>query len=171
MSLPALEPSGLLPVVPAHRHRATFAEIESSFVVGASSHQALRQEIWDAFQLWCRRAVRHFGHGEVWLAGTFVTDLPNEPSLRTVHFPATPSMAGNAIRKGDVGLGLLTIEQMFYLGPGDGGSLSRVRALGGTMDSHLGSSTEQPGWDAMWTLLQIPRSPRILRAGYVSVRI
>lgn len=171
MTLPALDGNGLLPVQPVARHAATTGEVEQLFVAGARSHRSLRSDLWAAYRLWERRARHHFGHGEVWLAGTFVTHLPREPFVRAVLFPSTPSMVGNAVRRGDVGIGLLTIEDAFYMSPPPGGSLNLIRAVGGMIDTQVGSMANSDGWDAMWSLLGDTRTKRHQSAGYVSLNL
>ncbi len=153
MSLPALDPHGLLPVSPTTSHQASLQEVEALFVDEAPSHQQQRRDVWDAYVLWARRAAHHFGHGQAWLAGTFVTHLHREPSLRVAFFPSTPSMVGNAVRRGDVGLGLLTLGDLFYMFPSPGGTVETLRPVGGILDTQLGSTEHSDGWDAMWSLV------------------
>jgi hypothetical protein len=171
MSLPALQGDGCLPVNPNARHPALPSEVERLFVTGAPSHKDLRADIWRAYELWSRRVVHHFGHGQAWLAGTFVTHLVREPFLRVAFFPTTPRMVGDAIRRGDVGLGLLTVEDVFFMSPAPGGSVELVRAVGGMIDSQVGSMSQSDGWDAMWSLLGDPRSRQHSSAGYVSLPV
>ncbi|GAA0944574.1 hypothetical protein GCM10009554_38840 [Kribbella koreensis] len=140
-------------------------------MAGAPSHKALRRDLWDAYSLWERRVRQHFGHGEAWLSGTFVTHMPRQPELRVVFFPATPSMVGNAVRRGDVGLGLLTLGDVFYMSPQSGGSVETMHAVGGMMDSQVGSPAQKDGWDAMWSLVAEPRSHTQFAAGYVSLTV
>lgn len=171
MTLPSLDSRGLLPIAPSSRHPGTLAEVESVFVAGAPSHQIVRRDIWDAYVLWARRACHHFGHGEAWLAGSFTTHLTREPQLRVVFFPSTPSMVGNAVRRGDVGLGLLTLGDVFYMSPAPGGSVEVVRPVGGLLDTQVGSMLHSDGWDAMWSFVGDLRSHVQLAAGYVSLAV
>lgn len=169
--LPSLDAQGLLPTTPTPRHDGTEAEVEALFVDTAPSHKSLRRDIWDSYTLWARRASVHFGHGRAWLAGTFVTHMTREPHLRVAFFPSTPSMVGNAVRRGDVGLGLVTLGDVFYMTPSPGGSVEALRPVGGTMDSQVGSMVHSDGWDAMWSLVGDPRSHVQLAAGYVSMAV
>lgn len=171
VALPPLDAQGLLPVSPNARHAATVAEIEALFVTSATSHAALRRDVWDAYLLWERRVVSKFGHGEVWLAGTFVTNTSQSPELRTVFFPKTPSMVGNAVRSGDAGLGLLTLSDVFYMAPAPGGTIEALRSVGGIIDSQIGSSVHSDGWDAMWSVIADSRRKSHTSAGYVSVTV
>lgn len=171
MPLPPLDAHGLLPTTPTSQHSATLPEVETLFVSAAPTHKSPRQEIWNAFILWAARASHHFGHGQAWLAGTFVTHMIREPRLRVAFFPSTPSMVGNAIRRGDVGLGLVTLGDVFYMSPSPGGSVEALRPVGGMLDTQIGSAVHSDGWDAMWSLVGDPRNHVQLAAGYVSVAV
>jgi len=171
MALPPLDGQGLLPTTPVTRHDATMDEVEALFVDAAPSHHAQRRDVWDAYKIWARRASHHFGHGEAWLGGTFVTHMVREPDMRIAFFPSTPGMVGNAVRRGDVGLGLVTLGDVFYMSPPPGGSVEALRPVGGILDSQVGSMVHSDGWDAMWSLVGDPRSRQQLAAGYVSVAV
>jgi hypothetical protein len=164
----AFQPDGVLPV---GGHDATLVEVEDAFVIAASSHyQSQRLQLWQAFLIWRERAAHHFGHGAAWLSGTFVTTWLEDPTLRLVFFPDTPSMVDSAIKRGDVGLGLLTLEDVIYSGPGSGGHVADLKVVGGMMDAQLGQAAEHDGWSAVWSMVP-NRRRQLVDAGYVMVRV
>jgi hypothetical protein len=171
MTLPDLVEPGVLPWQGSPRHRSTHDEILGKFVVGAPSHQQVRRRIWTAYRLWEELAAHHFGHGEIWLSGTFLTYLVQEPTLRVVLFPSTPSMVGHAKRQGSVALTLLTLEDLFFMSPAPGGTLEVSHPVGGMIDSAIGATTQSDGWDVMWSMVKDARTDQFLDAGYVSLRM
>lgn len=167
MALPALV-NGVLSM---GGHASTEAEVEALFVSGAPSQPAHRELVWTAYKLWARQAAHHFGHGEVWLAGTFVTHRHTDPHLRVVMFPATPSMVDTAKRRGDVGLSLLTLEDLFFMSPAPGGSLEAMRPVGAIMDAYIGAPAHMDAWDSMWLVIGDTKTANQSDAGYVSLRV
>ena len=166
MVLPNLQPDGVLPI---GGHAASVGEVEAMFVDTAPAFRPQRVQLWSAFLLWRDRAQHHFGHGTVWLSGSFVTHWTEVPTLRLVFFPDTPSMVDTAIKRGDVGLGLLTLEDVLYAGPGSGGHVTELRVVGGMMDAQLGQVAEHDGWSTVWSMIP-NRRRELIDAGYVMVR-
>lgn len=80
-------------------------------------------------------------------------------------------MVGNAVRRGDVGLGLLTLGDLFYMFPSPGGTVETLRPVGGILDTQLGSTEHSDGWDAMWSLVGDAQGHLQLAAGYVKVPV
>lgn len=165
MALPTLLHPGVLP---PGVHRANLDEIDKFFVAGAQNYRRDREVIMMTLRVWVRRMRQSVGTGTTWLAGTFVTDLLSQPTLKIAYFPDNTNAAVASIKTG-LGLPLFTIRDVMYMQPDPGGYAQSVRAVGGLVDAYIADQALADLWEVTWSVPWAGPVPGVTKLGLVSV--
>lgn len=157
MAIPSVDPTtGLLPAA-AGAYSASFQEIEQQFVVQAPN-SVERADIFAALCVWATRVRATFGSGRIWIDGGFVTHKAPPPhDVDVVFIPDDPDRVNDELLLAQ-GYELLTLQQLFFLHPGTGGTLERLQPVGGLVDAFIADPRRADAlqyWHALWSAVKL----------------
>lgn len=167
--------TGLLPPS-GTPHTATMTEVEAAFVTHAP-HSGTREDLFSCLCTWTNLAAKVFGSGRVWVDGGFVTHKQSPPhDVDIVFLPDEPELAIDALRNDDRAFTLLTLQDVFFMHPLNGGTLKRLQPVSGMVDAFLADPRDHAQmdvWHELWSSVKGPDGYIIdgQRKGYVEVRI